>query len=176
MFNDIQINIAGGLDVPLPKMVKVRQHFERHEIEDVAAAVATELDKPEIAAQIKPGASIAIGVGSRGIANLETAVTALVAGLKKQGANPFIFPAMGSHGGATAVGQTSVLANYGITEEKVGAPIQCHDEHGWLPPKCPMAHRFTWIATPMKPMGLSSSIVLNHIPPSVAKSRAVLSK
>ncbi len=124
MLDDIQINIAGGLDIPLPKMVKVRQHFEAHRIDDVEAAVTTELARPEIAACIKPGARIAIGVGSRGVANIATAVEALVQGIKRYGGKPFIFPAMGSHGGATVAGQTELLANYGITEAQIGAPVQ----------------------------------------------------
>lgn len=124
MLDDIQINIAGGLDIPLPKMVKVRQHFEAHRIDDVEAAVTTELARPEIAACIKPGARIAIGVGSRGVANIATAVEALVQGIKRYGGKPFIFPAMGSHGGATVAGQTELLANYGITEARIGAPVQ----------------------------------------------------
>jgi hypothetical protein len=124
MLDDIQINIAGGLDIPLPKMVKVRQHFEAHRIDDVEAAVTTELARPEIAACIKPGARIAVGVGSRGVANIATAVGALVQGIKRYGGKPFIFPAMGSHGGATVAGQTELLANYGITEAQIGAPVQ----------------------------------------------------
>ena len=124
MFDKINVNIAGGLDIPMPKMARVRQEFEKIEVDDVAAEVAEQLNKPEIAATIKPGASIAIGVGSRGVANIATAVTALVAGIKERGGQPFIFPAMGSHGGATVEGQTEVLANYGVTEEKVGAPIK----------------------------------------------------
>ena len=122
--NDIQINIAGGLDIPLPKMVKVRQHFNQHRIDDVEAAITAELAKSEIASHIKPGATIAIGVGSRGVANIETAVKALVTGIKRYGGEPFIFPAMGSHAGATVVGQTELLANYGITEARIGAPIR----------------------------------------------------
>jgi hypothetical protein len=124
MLDDIQINIAGGLDILLPKMVKVRQQFEQHRIEDVGAAISTELARPEIASCIKPGATIAIGVGSRGVANIGTAVEALVNGIKSYGAEPFIFPAMGSHAGATAAGQTELLANYGITEARIGAPVR----------------------------------------------------
>ncbi|MEM7117382.1 MAG: hypothetical protein AAF614_33430 [Chloroflexota bacterium] len=124
MFDNLQVNIAGGLDIPLPKMARVRQRFVERKIEDVATAVSTQVNRPEIAATIQPGAKIAIGVGSRGIANLETAVRALVAAIKAHGGDPFIFPAMGSHGGATVEGQTRLLATYGITEERVGAPVR----------------------------------------------------
>lgn len=121
--DDIQINTATDLDIPLPKTVKVRQHFEQQSIDDVGAAITKELARPEIATCIKPGATIAIGVGSRGVANIDTAVKALVTSIKKYGGEPFIFPAMGSHAGATAAGQTELLADYGITEEQVGAPV-----------------------------------------------------
>jgi len=124
MLDDLQINIPGGLAFALPRMVRVRQTFERHTIDDVGAAVAAQLARPEIAATIKPGASVAVGVGSRGVANIAIAVTALVAGLKQRGAKPFIFPAMGSHGGGTAEAQAGLLAGYGVTEDAVGAPIR----------------------------------------------------
>lgn len=124
MFDNINPNIAGGLDFEMPKMHKVRQDFEKHDIADVGAAVAEQCNKPDIAARIKEGASIAVGVGSRGVANIEPAVRAIVDSIKAQGGKPFIFPAMGSHGGATIEGQIGVLANYGITEERVGAPIR----------------------------------------------------
>ncbi len=125
MFENLQFNMAGGLDLPLPRMARVRQLFDDHALPDVAAAVTAELDKPGVGESIKPGASIAVGVGSRGVNNIQTAVKALVAGLKARGAEPFIFPAMGSHGGGTLEGQRSVLAGYGITEDEVGAPIRC---------------------------------------------------
>ncbi|MCB1815055.1 MAG: DUF362 domain-containing protein [Candidatus Competibacteraceae bacterium] len=124
MFEKLNINIVGGLNIPLPRMLKVRQVFADRAIKDVTAAVQAELNKPEISARITPGASIAIGVGSRGVANIDTVVKAMVAELKKRGAQPFVFPAMGSHGGATADGQAEVLANYGITEATIGAPVR----------------------------------------------------
>src|SRR5439155_1394589 len=74
--------------------------------------------------RIQPGATVAIGVGSRGITNLALVVRTLVGVLKEAGARPFIVPAMGSHGGATVEGQRAILAGYGITEDGVGAPIR----------------------------------------------------
>jgi hypothetical protein len=124
MFDDIKVNIAGGLDIPLPRMVRVRQKFASQPIADIAVVVKQQIARPEIAAKIKPGAKIAIGVGSRGVNNIETAVRALVEAIKDCGGEPFIFPAMGSHGGATVEGQTEVLANYGVTEQRVGAPVR----------------------------------------------------
>ena len=124
MFDNLEVNIAGGLDIALPAMHKVRQSFESHAIKDVEQAVLDQCVRPEIAATIKPGQTIAIGVGSRGVANIESAVRAIVKAVKERGADAFIFPAMGSHGGATVEGQVGVLANYGVTEERVGAPVR----------------------------------------------------
>ncbi len=108
----------------IPRFVKVRQIFEDNTIRDLPAAVAREFAKPEVAARIRPGMSIAVTVGSRGLANLKILVRETVAQIKKLGAKPFIFPAMGSHGGATAEGQRQILASYGVTEEFIGAPIK----------------------------------------------------
>jgi hypothetical protein len=119
----VDVNIAGGLDIPLPRMLRVRQKFATPRIDDVAAAVAGQFRRPEIRAGIKPGMKIAVGCGSRGIANIAVCVKAVIAELKALGAEPFIFPAMGSHGGATAEGQRAVLEGYGITEAFVGCPI-----------------------------------------------------
>lgn len=124
----IEVNIAGGLDIPLPRMVHVRQKFATPRIDDVAGAVAAQFQRPEVRARIKPGMTIAVGCGSRGIANIAEAARQVVAELKALGARPFIFPAMGSHGGATAEGQREVLEGYGITEEFVGCPIHSQME------------------------------------------------
>jgi lactate racemase-like protein len=115
--------------VELPRMARVRYHMETHPpLPDVARVIADELRRAEIAALVQPGQRIAIGVGSRGIGQLPKIVTALVAELRAAGAEPFIIPAMGSHGGATADGQREVLAHLGITEERVGAPIHSQME------------------------------------------------
>lgn len=104
-----------------PKLIKVRQSFAADQLTDIEGAVRQEIDR--IGLTIEPGARIAITVGSRGIANLDRIVRATVDAVKARSASPFIIPAMGSHGGATADGQTDVLAGYGITEDAVGAPI-----------------------------------------------------
>ncbi|HEY7982949.1 MAG TPA: lactate racemase domain-containing protein [Ktedonobacterales bacterium] len=115
--------------VALPPMARVRHHMRTHApLPDVGSVVAAELRRPEVATLIQPGQRIAIGVGSRGIGRLPEIVAALVAGLRAAGAEPFIFPAMGSHGGATAEGQREVLAHLGITEERVGAPVRSRME------------------------------------------------
>ena len=108
----------------MPKMVAVLQRFDDAHISDVEKAVREQLTRPEIAAQVNSGMRIAVGAGSRGIANIGITVRTTVQALRELGAEPFVFPAMGSHGGATPEGQQAVLAGYGITEEDVGAPIR----------------------------------------------------
>lgn len=129
----IKTNISGGLDIPLPRMVPVKVSFETSRIENIAAAVQAEFQRKPIGAKIKAGASIAVGCGSRGIANIAQVAKTTVAEIKKRGAHPFIFPAMASHGGATVEGQTAVLAGYGITEESMGCPIRATMETVALP-------------------------------------------
>lgn len=108
----------------MPKMASVHQRFDDARINDVEKAVHQQVTRPEIATRVHSGMRIAIGAGSRGIANIGITVRATVQALRELGAKPFVFPAMGSHGGATAEGQQAVLAGYGITEEGVGAPIR----------------------------------------------------
>ena len=110
--------------IPLPRMVKVRQKFDDQVVPDIPAEVVRQLSRPEILGQIKPGMKIALGVGSRGINQISVIVRTTLDFLKEHGAQPFIVPAMGSHGGATAEGQREILANYGITEESMGVPIK----------------------------------------------------
>ncbi|HOK20370.1 MAG TPA: lactate racemase domain-containing protein, partial [Thermosynergistes sp.] len=111
-------------DMPIPRMVKVRQRFERPKIEDVASELVKKLKDKGVLSAIKPGQSVAIGVGSRGITNLPLMVKTLVDAIKGAGGEPFIVPAMGSHGGATAEGQKGVLERLGVAEEYVGVPIR----------------------------------------------------
>ncbi len=108
----------------LPKMTRIQQQFEAPVLTDLPAAIHAELDRINAATIVKPGETVAITAGSRGVANVDVAVKATVDYLKGLGAKPFVVPAMGSHGGATAEGQRSVLEHYGITEETVGAPVK----------------------------------------------------
>lgn len=110
-------------DTPLPRMVRVRQVFRDDALPDVAAALRAEIAAPAIAQRIKPGARIAVAVGSRGLADLPLVVSVVVDELKRRGAQPFIVPSMGSHGGATAEGQQALLAALGVTEASAGCPI-----------------------------------------------------
>jgi hypothetical protein len=106
-----------------PRLMIVRQKIPDRRIPDVAAEVHKQLDASGFASRVRPGARIAIGVGSRGIHNIATIVRNVVAFWKDRGMNPFLFPAMGSHGAASAAGQADVLAHYGITEAAMGCPL-----------------------------------------------------
>jgi hypothetical protein len=105
-------------------MVRLRQRFDRPRVEDVAAAVRQALHTLDLGRVIRPGQTVALTAGSRGIANIPVVLRAVVRGLRDLGARPFLVPAMGSHGGSTAEGQRQVLESYGITEAFVGAPIR----------------------------------------------------
>ncbi|MBU1493770.1 MAG: DUF362 domain-containing protein [Actinobacteria bacterium] len=107
-----------------PPLLRVRQTFPRPRLEDPVAAVSAEMARPGVAATLDGKRSMAIAVGSRGIAGIDRIVAALVGSLREKGIDPFIVPSMGSHGGATAEGQQAVLAHLGITEESAGAPIR----------------------------------------------------
>jgi hypothetical protein len=107
-----------------PKVIKVRQDFPRPRVEDVGEALREQCAREEIRSRIEPGAEVAITAGSRGIAGIDNVLRSLVGILKDAGAKPFLIPAMGSHGGATAEGQVEILRSLGVTEESVGAEIR----------------------------------------------------
>jgi hypothetical protein len=107
-----------------PRMFRVGQKFEGPRVDDIPATVQSELRRLQLPDRIKPGQSVAVTVGSRGINNIDVITKAAVAHLKSIGAKPFIVPAMGSHGGGTAEGQRAIVEGYGITEEFVGCPIR----------------------------------------------------
>lgn len=105
-------------------MRKVHQSFDSFEITDIRAAVRDQLDRPEIDTIVRTrGPKVAVGVGSRGIDRIDEIVEAVIGCLVEKGAEPFIVPAMGSHGGATSEGQRMVLEQLGVTEERMGVPI-----------------------------------------------------
>lgn len=109
----------------IPKMIKIRQCFPRPKIEreDIHSVIFNKLEQEKFVNVIKPGMRVAITAGSRGISNIALIIHSLVEWVKSKGGDPFIVPAMGSHGGATAEGQLEVLHGYGITEEYLGCPI-----------------------------------------------------
>ena len=110
--------------VPLPAVVPVRQDFAPSPIDDLPAALEAALAAGGLARMVRPGQRVALAVGSRGLGNLPALVRLLVKALHSLQAHPFVVPAMGSHGGATAAGQTQLLAKMGVTEAAVGAPIR----------------------------------------------------
>src|SRR5579863_604871 len=108
------------------RLLNIHQKFPDRRVADISATVQKELAGSGFGENLKPGARIAIGVGSRGIANLASIVRAVVDYWQNAGMKPFLFPAMGSHGAATAQGQADVLAHYGITESSMGCPVISH--------------------------------------------------
>ncbi|MCE5255696.1 MAG: DUF362 domain-containing protein [Spirochaetaceae bacterium] len=111
-------------DIEIPRFVKVQYKMADEHIQDIPASVFGALDAREIREKIQPGFLVCIAVGSREIGHFPVIVKAVVDYVKSCGANPFIIPAMGSHGGATAQGQAQIINDYGITEEAMGAPIR----------------------------------------------------
>ncbi|BDG62395.1 CPBP family glutamic-type intramembrane protease [Caldinitratiruptor microaerophilus] len=107
-------------------MARIRQNLPRPRVEDVPAAVRAELRRLE--GRVRPGMTVAVTAGSRGIAGIPAILRAVVGTLREMGAEPFLVAAMGSHGGGTAAGQAELLAHLGITEESVGAPLRVTDQ------------------------------------------------
>jgi hypothetical protein len=114
--------------VDIPLFFRVRQTFERPRVDDVSAAVRDELEKVLPAGSIRADASIGVTVGSRGIRGMAPMVLAAVDFLECRGARPFIIPAMGSHGGASAEGQRQLIAHFGVTEKAMGCPVRAEME------------------------------------------------
>jgi hypothetical protein len=115
------------LDFPAPlpdTLLRVKQRFDAPKVDDLVEATRRALEESGLLARMKPGATVAVGAGSRGIANLATIVRATVDRLQEAGLKPYIVPAMGSHGGATAEGQKQVLAEFGVTEEAMGVEVR----------------------------------------------------
>jgi len=109
--------------IVLPKMTPVRQRFDRPYLADIEGEIMRQLAFGDHFSSLKKGQSVAITAGSRGISNMPLILRTLVRAVKKIGCEPFVFPAMGSHGGATARGQTEMLQGMGIDEKSVEAPI-----------------------------------------------------
>ena len=109
-------------DVYIPRMFRAEQSFKREIIKDIRLKIFDELSL--FKHKFKPGMQIAITAGSRGVANIDVITKSIVDFVSAQGAVPFIVPAMGSHGGATAEGQLEILAGYNITPESMGCEIR----------------------------------------------------
>jgi hypothetical protein len=112
------------MSIALPKLIEVTQTYPPSARLDFPRLLAEQFQNKGLSGRIRPGMRIAVGVGSRGIANLKGIVQATLDLLIAAGARPFVIPAMGSHGGATPDGQKKVLAEYGITAESLGVPIE----------------------------------------------------
>lgn len=112
-------------DTFVPKMSRVRRKFPRGRIEPerIPEIINNLLGEEKFASRVKPGMRIAVTAGSRGIANVALTTKCIADFVKSRGAHPFIVPAMGSHGGATAEGQRKILEDYGIVGDYVGCPI-----------------------------------------------------
>ena len=108
---------------PFPQVATVTQRFDPQRVENIQSTLLSEFQHKRELLQGTSGRRVAVCAGSRGISQLSDIIRILVEELKRAGADPFIVPAMGSHGGGTAEGQTQILSDYGITESKVGAPL-----------------------------------------------------
>jgi hypothetical protein len=120
----IEVNVAGGLDVALPRVASVRQKFGATRLHDISGVISGEFQRPEVRDRLRKGQVVAVGCGSRGVANIAEIARCVIGELRALGARPFVFPAMGSHGAATAEGQKKVLESYGISEATTGVPIK----------------------------------------------------
>lgn len=122
-FPAIPVTVQGLDKIKLPRMVKIRQLYDLSRIDDVAAHAAARLREDVKQPERFAGKRIAVTAGSRGIPHYAAILKTIIDALKQWGAQPFIVPAMGSHGGATAEGQRAMLQGFGITEESMGCPI-----------------------------------------------------
>ena len=111
-------------NIEFPLTFRVRQKLDAPEIQDIPRQVETQLSQLSLDQKIKPGQSVAITAGSRGIANIHLIIKAIVDHVKHLGADPFIVPAMGSHAGGAAEGQRRIVESYGITEQFCQCPIR----------------------------------------------------
>ncbi|MDQ2653594.1 MAG: lactate racemase domain-containing protein, partial [Chloroflexota bacterium] len=107
----------------LPRWAPVRQQLDDLAIGDVRAAIAEQFTREGVGNRLQPGQRVAITAGSRGIDRIDEVLKAVVDEVRALGAEPFLVPAMGSHGGATAEGQLDLISHYGVTEERMGCPI-----------------------------------------------------
>ncbi len=114
--------------MPFPKVLRVQQNFPATQITDIPGKIAEEMARLDLSRRLKPGQTVAVTAGSRGVANIATIIKGVVDQLKILGAKPFVIPAMGSHGGGTAEGQKSVLEHYGISDSSMGVPIKASME------------------------------------------------
>ncbi len=150
--------------VPIPDVVRVEQLLPRPRVEDASAELRARLRAARVMSTLKPGQTVAIGVGSRGIKGLPLLVRTLVEEVQRVGGEPFIVPSMGSHGGATAAGQLRILAHLGVTETSVNAPFRASMdtiEIGRTSADLPV-----WVDSHV--LAADAVVVLNSVKPHVA--------
>ena len=122
-FPRLELPLEGLGEIQLPDMYRIRQQFDGSHIGDTEAELRKKIKQAVPDGSVWKGKRLAITVGSRGIPSLEILVRTICSICREWGADPFVIPAMGSHGGATAEGQAAILKGYGITEERIGAPV-----------------------------------------------------
>jgi hypothetical protein len=110
--------------MPYPRMLRLRQQFDAPTLADIPGAIRQQMAELALHRSVRPGQSVAVSVGSRGIHQIALIIRTVVEQLKQLGLEPFLVPAMGSHGGGTAAGQRAIIESYGVTEQYVGAPIR----------------------------------------------------
>ena len=108
----------------LPRMIRVKQTFDDTTLDNISEEIQSQIENLGLEKVVKDGQTVAVACSSRGLSNYPIIVKAVISALKQTGLQPFIIPAMGSHGAATAAGQKRVLEHLGITETEVGAPIK----------------------------------------------------
>ncbi|WP_373230056.1 hypothetical protein [Cohnella sp.] len=111
-------------NTPIPRMVKIRQSFDDTKLDDPIGELVNQLRISDSMAEISAGQKVAVAVGSRGISRIDELTKTVIDEIMRKGAEPFIVPCMGSHGGSTDKGQTEVLAHLGIDESRMGCPIR----------------------------------------------------
>ncbi len=108
----------------LPPLARVRQSIPQPQVKDIPGTIRRLIRESRLRERVPTGGSIAVGIGSRGIAGIAGMARAAVDTLKEMGYKPFIVAAMGTHGGATAAGQRALLAGYGVTEQAMGVTVK----------------------------------------------------
>jgi hypothetical protein len=108
----------------LPHMIRIKQTFDNTTLKNIQEEIQSQIDSLELTKIVEEGQTVAVACSSRGLSNYPTIVKAVISALKQLGLQPFLFPAMGSHGAAAAEGQKRVLEHLGISESAVGAPIK----------------------------------------------------
>ena len=122
-FPKLDLPLQGADQIAIPPMYRIMQRFDDQHIQDVSVRLREQLESSVPDHEALRGKRLALTVGSRGIPELDKLVRTICDTCKEWGAEPFIVPAMGSHGGATAEGQRQILEEYGITPETMGVPV-----------------------------------------------------